>query len=156
VLRSFVLCSRLPFRSALSRAFSLLRQCSAPPPPDVLIRVCDLILRPSVQSPVAPRILALQASDVAVRLSFSLLSCFCCHGSSAGRVGVSAAAASIGFFFRAYWLQNSLESSFPSVFLDLSGYTILGSSTNKAEIFIFLLLRWSCLGISECWLALSI
>jgi hypothetical protein len=77
---------------------SLLRQCSAPPPPDVLIRVCDLILRPSVQSPVAPRILALQASDVAVRLSFSLLSCFCCHGSSAGRVRVSAAAASIGIF----------------------------------------------------------
>jgi hypothetical protein len=62
----------------------------------------------------------------------------------------------LGFFSRALCLRKSLESSLSRVFLNLSRYTILGSSTNKAEIFISLLLRWSCLGISECWLALVI
>jgi hypothetical protein len=73
-----------------------------------------------------------------------------------GASGIRRPLLQLGFFPRAHWLRNSLESSLPRVFLDLSRYTILGSSTNKAEIFISLLLRWSCLGISECWLVLVI
>jgi hypothetical protein len=70
------------------------------------------LVRQSGQSPVAPRILALQASGAAFVLVYSLLSRCCCHGSRAGCVRVSAAAASIEIF-----LSRTLASKLVGIFV---------------------------------------
>jgi hypothetical protein len=100
---------------------------------------------------VSSRVFAPQGAGIRHRVSVSVskaLFCFCHHSSNAERIRDSATASII--------TGCVLEFSFPSSFLGLSRRIMLGSSINKAEVFIFFSTPLALVSVSvsaglHCW-----